>query len=119
MTGQVVFRVRDPFSSARAGATLRPRAVPGQALIAPFDTLVHHRPRVLQLFDVHYRIEIYTPAAKRTYGYYVYLFLADDQIVARVDLKADRVGSDALLVQSAWLEPHAESRRAEVAARLS
>lgn len=100
-------------------AAKRPRAVPGQALIAPFDTLVHHRPRVLQLFDVHYRIEIYTPAAKRTYGYYVYLFLADDQIVARVDLKADRVGSDALLVQSAWLEPHAESRRAEVAARLA
>lgn len=100
-------------------AAKRPRAVPGQALIAPFDTLVHHRPRVLQLFDVHYRIEIYTPAAKHTYGYYVYLFLADDQIVARVDLKADRVGSDALLVQSAWLEPHAESRRAEVAARLA
>jgi uncharacterized protein YcaQ len=100
-------------------AAKRPRTVPGQALIAPFDTLVHHRPRVQQLFDVHYRIEIYTPAAKRKFGYYVYLFLADDQIVARVDLKADRVHSGALLVQSSWLEPHAEPRRAEVAARLA
>ena len=100
-----------------AAAARRPRRIEGQALIAPFDTLVHHRPRVLQLFGVHYRIGIYTPAAQRDYGYYVYLFLADDQIVARVDLKADR-SAGVLLVQSAWLEPHAEHRRAEVAVRL-
>ncbi len=96
----------------------RPRRLGGQALIAPFDTLVHHRPRVLELFDVHYRIEIYTPAAKRQYGYYVYLFLADDQFVARVDLKADRPAG-VLLVQSAWLEEPAERRRPEVASRLA
>lgn len=101
-----------------AAAARRPRRVEGQALIAPFDTLVHHRPRVLQLFGVHYRIEIYTPAAKRTFGYYVYLFLLDDQLVARVDLKADRVAG-LLHVQSAWLEEPAEPRRNEVAARLA
>lgn len=102
-----------------AAEAKRPRRITGQALIAPFDTLVHHRPRVLQLFDVHYRIEIYTPAAKRQYGYYVYLFLMDDQIVARVDLKADRGGTGNLSVQSAWIEEAAEPRRAEVASRLS
>lgn len=107
--------LRQPFWLA-AGAR-RPRRLDGQALIAPFDTLVHHRPRVLQLFDVHYRIGIYTPAAKRDYGYYVYLFLADDEIAARVDLKADRA-IGVLQVQSAWLEPHAERRRGEVASRL-
>lgn len=95
----------------------RPRRLDGQALIAPFDTLVHHRPRVLQLFGVHYRIGIYTPAAQRDYGYYVYLFLADDELVARVDLKADRA-LGVLQVQSAWLEEAAEARRAEVASRL-
>ncbi|MFT4296727.1 MAG: crosslink repair DNA glycosylase YcaQ family protein [Micropruina sp.] len=95
----------------------RPRRLTGQALIAPFDTLVHHRPRVLQLFDVHYRIGIYTPAAQRDYGYYVYLFLADDELVGRVDLKADRARG-LLQVQSAWVEPGAEPRRAEVASRL-
>ncbi len=95
----------------------RPRRLQGQALIAPFDTLVHHRPRVLELFGVHYRIGIYTPAAQRDYGYYVYLFLADDELVARVDLKAERA-LGVLQVQSAWLEPDAEPRRPEVASRL-
>ena len=100
-----------------ASGARRPRRLTGQALIAPFDTLVHHRPRVLELFGVHYRIGIYTPAAQRDYGYYVYLFLADDEILARVDLKADRAAG-VLQVQSAWIEPGAEQRRAEVASRL-
>ena len=95
----------------------RPRRIEGQALIAPFDTLVHHRPRVLQFFGVHYRLGIYTPAAQREFGYYDYLFLADDQIVGRVDLKADRT-SGVLMVQSAWIEAAAEHRRGEVASRL-
>ncbi len=97
-------------------AAARPRAVRTQALLAPFDTLVHERGRVLDLFGVHYRIEVYTPAAQRRYGYYVYLFLCDEAIAARVDLKADR-GAGALLVRSAWLEEG--SRGDEVAPRLA
>jgi uncharacterized protein len=87
----------------RVGQTV-PRTGRGTALLCPFDPLIFFRPRVERLFDFHYRIEIYVPQPKRQFGYYVWPFLLDGNLVGRVDLKAERT-SDALNVVGAFVEP--------------
>jgi uncharacterized protein len=96
-----------------------PRLDRGTALLCPFDPLIFFRPRVERLFNFHYRIEIYTPAPKRRYGYYVWPLLVDGELMARVDLKADRT-ADTLRVVGAFGEP-SEDRvpRPRVAAALA
>ena len=73
-------------------------------LLSPFDPLVWYRPRAERLFGFHYRIEIYTPKAKRRYGYFVLPFLHDNALVARLDVRFDRQ-RNMLEVPASWAEP--------------
>lgn len=80
-----------------------PRRIEATALLSPFDPIVWERDRALRMFGFHYRIEIYTPAPKRVFGYYTLPLLIDEGLVGRIDLKSDRQAG-VLRVQSAWRE---------------
>ena len=98
----------------------RPRRIEARALLAPFDPLVWFRARTERIFGFRYRIEIYTPAPKRIYGYYVLPVLLGEELVGRVDLKSDRQDG-VLRVQGAFAEDGQDPHRVagELAAELA
>ncbi|MGH6897207.1 MAG: winged helix-turn-helix domain-containing protein [Geminicoccaceae bacterium] len=70
----------------------------------PFDPLLRDRARLARLFDFDYRIEVFVPAGRRRYGYYVFPLLEGDRLIGRLDMKADRAAG-VLEVSALWLEP--------------
>lgn len=58
--------------------------------LPPLDNLLWRRERIVDLFDFHYKWEIYTPEVKRTYGYYAMPILHGDRLIGRMDPRLDR-----------------------------
>ncbi|KJS26914.1 MAG: hypothetical protein VR75_05650 [Hyphomonadaceae bacterium BRH_c29] len=73
-------------------------------ILSPFDPVIRDRNRLQRLFGFDYRIEIFVPAAKRLWGYYVYPLLEGDRMVGRIEVKADRAAG-TLTVEQLWAEP--------------
>ena len=102
------------------GSTCRPAFAPSDILerledppapppriraLNPFDPLIRDRARLQRLFGFRYRIEVFVPAAKREYGYYVFPLLEGDRFIGRLDMKHERRDGGALSVTGLWLTP--------------
>ncbi len=74
-------------------------------ILNPFDNLVIQRKRLADLFGFDYLIECYVPEKKRKFGYYTLPILYKDQLVARIDAKADRK-TNVFNVKNLWYEDH-------------
>jgi uncharacterized protein YcaQ len=77
-----------------------PRKAGATALLSPFDPIVWDRDRAERLFNFHYRIELYTPAPKRKFGYYVLPFMTGETLGGRLCLKSDRENGTLLVNRS-------------------
>ncbi len=115
-----------PFDGAKARASyaladlnLSPDAWPDPParvrILSPFDPLIRDRKRMERLFGYHYRIEMFVPEPKRTYGYYVFPLLEKDRLIGRVDMKAYRK-TGILAVRKLWLETGIRATKGRMAA---
>ncbi len=101
------------FAKPGALETLEKKRISGKKMriLSPFDNLIIQRDWMRQVFDFDYTIECYVPAPKRKYGYFVCPILWGNDIVARVDMKADRKAGK-LNVNGLYYEPSLKHRAA-------
>lgn len=81
-------------------------------VLSPFDPMIRDRRRTERLFGYHYRIEVFVPAERRRFGYYVFPLLEGDRLVGRIDMKRQDC---ALAVERLWLEPGVRTSRGRLA----
>jgi uncharacterized protein YcaQ len=84
-------------------AAAAPPAPGGARILSPFDPALRDRNRALRLFGFFYRIEVFVPAPKRRWGYYVFPVLEGDRLIGRIDMKAERE-TGRLVVTAFWPE---------------
>jgi uncharacterized protein len=101
--GRKEFYVRRDDMPALEAAAQAPGSGQGAALIAPLDNLMWDRNLIEMLFDFYYSWEVYLPAARRQYGYYVLPVLYGDRLVARMDPEFDRAGK-VVTIKNWWWE---------------
>lgn len=90
-----------PETVEQAGQIAPP---PGRIrVLSPFDPALRDRARAQRLFGFHYRIEVFVPAPKRAYGYYVFPLMEGDRLIGRIDMKAHR-DNGVLHVTAMWPE---------------
>ncbi len=85
---------------------------PRTTLLSPFDQLVSHRERAEAIFGFRFKLEIYVPAAKREFGYYVMPILHGERLIGRIDPVFDRK-SRTFRVNAVYAEPDAPPRAGE------
>lgn len=98
-----------------------PAATSRLRILNPFDPVIRDRARLKRLFGFDYTVEMFIPAAKRRWGYYVYPLLEGDRFVGRMEIKADRKAG-ALRVIKLWKEPRVQwtaARAAKLEAELA
>jgi uncharacterized protein len=83
-------------------------------ILSPFDPLIIQRKRLKLFFDYEHRFEAYLPAEKRLMGYFALPVLVGDEIVAALDLKADRAKRALLIRQWTWVGEGAKRHKPRV-----
>ncbi|MFF2910622.1 DNA glycosylase AlkZ-like family protein [Paenibacillus sp. NPDC057934] len=73
-------------------------------ILAPLDNLMWDRKLIQELFGFEYTWEVYVPAPKRKYGYYILPVLCDEQMIGRIELETDK-SSKTLIVKQFWPQP--------------
>lgn len=96
-------KLRRSFARPGSWNTSLPDPSTRLRVLSPFDPALRDRARAERLFGFAYRIEIFVPAPKRTYGYYVFPVMEGDRLVGRIDMQADRKAR-VLAVRAFWPE---------------
>jgi len=102
------------WTALRALDALPPLDCERVHILSPFDPLIIQRKRLKQFFDYEHRFEAYVPKEKRLMGYFALPVLVGDEIVAAIDLKADRANAALRIQQWTWIGKNAKRHKSRI-----